>query len=138
MTTHRRRGVALRAGLVAGALGGAPSTLYALAAGRDSYKATLAAGSLLLPHETRRVRLLAAAVPVHLTISVGWAAVLERADVRGAGRGALAGLAIAAFDLGVARQVLPRFRALPLGPQLADHALYGAIVGALISRRGSG
>ena len=138
MTTHEGHGIALRAGLIVGALAGAPSTLHALATGRDPLEATLAAGSVLLPGETRRGRLVAAAVPVHLAISLGWAAALDRAGVRGSGRGALAGLAIAALDLGVARRVFPRFRELPVGPQLADHVAYGTIVGSLISRRGSG
>ena len=138
MTTHEGRGIALRAGLVAGVLAGAPSTLHAFATGRDPLEATLAAGSILLPGESRRGRLVAAAVPVHLAISLTWALGLDRAGVRGASRGALAGLAIAALDLGVARRAFPRFRELPLGPQLADHAVYGAIVGALISPRESG
>jgi hypothetical protein len=138
MTTHGGRGIALRAGLVAGALAGAPSTLHALAAGRDPLEATLAAGSVLLPGESRRERLVAAAVPVHLAISLGWAVVFDRAGIRGSGRGALAGLAIAALDLGLARRLFPRFRELPVGPQVADHVTYGAIVGSLISRRESG
>ena len=126
----------LRAGLVAAALSGAPSTVHALATGRDPLEAALAAGSMLLPRETRRLPLLAAAV--HLAVSLGWAVVLERAGVRGARRGALAGLAIAALDLGLLGRAFPRIRALPVGPQVADHTAYGAIVGALISRRGSG
>jgi hypothetical protein len=58
----------LTAGAVAAAVSGAPSTLWALAAGRDPFEATLAAGSMLLPGETRRGRLVAAAVPVHLAL----------------------------------------------------------------------
>ena len=123
---------------MAGGLAGAPSTLHALVTGRDPLEATLAAGSVLLPGETRRGRLAAAAIPVHLATSLGWAVVLDRAGVRGPGRGALAGLAIAALDLGLARRIFPRFRELPAVPQVADHAVYGAIVGSLISGRGSG
>ncbi|HEY7794769.1 MAG TPA: hypothetical protein VIA10_12250 [Gaiellaceae bacterium] len=123
---------ALRAGLVAAAVSGAPSTVHALATGRDPLEATLAAGSLLLPRETRRVPLVAAAVPVHLALSLGWAVVLERAGVRGARAGAVAGLTIAALDLGVVGRRLPRVRALPLWPQVADHAAYGIVVGALL------
>jgi hypothetical protein len=128
----------MRAGLVAAALSGAPSTVHALATGRDPLEAALAAGSILLPRETRRLRLLAAAVPVHVAVSLGWAFVLDRAGVRGARRGALAGLAIAALDLGLLGRAFPRIRTLPTAPQVADHTTYGAIVGALISRRGSG
>ena len=76
-------------------------------------------------------RLLAAAVPVHLALSLGWTFVLDRAGVRGARRGAVAGLAIAALDLGIAGRRFPRIRALPLAPQLADHVAFGAIAGPL-------
>jgi hypothetical protein len=123
----------LRAAAWAAALSGIPSTAHALATGRDPLEAVLAAGSVLLPHETSRLKLAAAAVPVHLALSLGWTLALDRADVRGARRGALAGLAIAALDLGVAAQAFPRVRALPLGPQLADHAAFGAIAGSLLA-----
>ncbi len=91
---------------------------------------------MLLPGETRRTRLLAAAVPVHLALSLGWAIALDRAGVRGAGRGTLAGLAIGAVDLTLAARVLPRIRALPLLPQLADHAAYGAVAAHVLARGG--
>jgi len=92
----------------------------------------LAAGAVLLPRETSRVKLAAAAVPVHLALSLGWTLALDRAGVRTARRGALAGLAIAALDLTVAAHTFPRVRALPLGPQLADHAAFGAIAARLL------
>lgn len=117
----------LRTACRAAALSGVPSTLHALATGRDPLAAVYAAGSVLLPEESSRVRLAVAAVPVHLALSVGWTVVLGRAGVRGARSGALAGLAIAALDLGVLGRRFPRVRALPLLPQLADHALFGAI-----------
>ena len=122
----------LRAAAYAAALSGIPSTLHALVTGRDPLEAAYAAGTILLPGETRPVRLLAAAVPVHLALSLGWTAALDRAGVRGARRGALAGLAIAAFDLGVVGRSFPRIRSLPLIPQLADHAAFGAIAGRLL------
>ena len=122
----------VRAAAAAAVLSGIPSTAHALLTGRDPLEAALAAGSILLPGETRRGPLLAAAVPVHLALSLGWTIALDRACVRGAGRGSVAGLAIAALDLGVAGRRHPRVRALPLVPQLADHALFGAIAGALL------
>ena len=73
-------------------------------------------------------------MPVHLALSLGWTLALDRAGVRTARGGALAGLAIAALDLGVAGRRFPRVRALPLGPQLADHAAFGAIAGLLLGR----
>jgi len=128
---------ALAAGALAGQVSGAPSTAYALATGRDPLEATLAAGSLLLPGETRQGRLLLAAGPVHLAISLGWALLLQRALPRRPTllAGALAGLGIAALDIGVVGRRFPRIRALPLLPQLADHALYGATVAAVLRGR---
>jgi hypothetical protein len=125
----------LRAAAWAAALSGGPSTLHALATRRDPLEATLAAGSILLPGENGRGRLLAAAVPVHLALSLGWTVVLDRAGVRGARAGAVAGLAIAALDLGVVGRRLPRVRALPTLPQLADHVAFGAVAAALLRSR---
>ena len=111
--------------------------MYALATGRDPLEATLAAGSLLLPDETRRWRLVAAAVPVHFAVSLGWALVLARVLPlrRPAAEGAVAGLAIAALDLGVVGRGAPRIRELPLAPQLADHVAYGVTVAAVMRHR---
>lgn len=119
----------------AAALSGAPSTVHAIATGRDPLEATKAAGAILLPAETRTLPLVVAAVPVHLALSLGWALAYERAGIRGVLRGAAAGLAIAALDLGVIGRHLPRIRALPTVPQLADHLVYGAVVGAMLDRR---
>lgn len=125
---------AIRAAAWAAVLSGAPSTLHALATGRDPLAATVAAGSILLPREERGTRLLAAAVPVHLALSLGWTVALDRAGIRGARTGAVAGIAIAAIDLGLVGRRVPRVRALPLVPQLADHALFGAVAGAMLGR----
>ena len=130
---------ALAAGGHAAAVSGLPSTLYALTTGRDALEAALAAGSLLLPHEKRRARLLVAAGPAHLAVSLGWALVLTRVLPREPtiGVGAAAGLAIAAVDLGLVGRRLARIRALPLLPQVADHLAYGAVVAAVLRRRRS-
>ena len=119
---------------MAAVLSGVPSTLHAVATGRDPLGATLAAGSILLPGEFRRARLLAAAVPVHLALSFGWTFVLDQAGVRTARAGAVAGFAIAALDLGLAGGRFPRIRALPLLPQVADHVAFGAVAGRLLGR----
>ena len=130
-------GDGIAAGAVAAVVSGLPSTAWAVAAGHDPLEATLAAGTLLLPNETRRARLVAAAAPVHATLSVGWAIVLARLlpPRRTVAAGALAGLGIAALDLGVAGRAFPRIRSLPLLPQLADHLVYGATVGFVVARR---
>lgn len=125
------------AGSVAAVVSGIPSTAYALVTGRDPLEATLAAGSILLPNERRPGRLFLAAGPVHLAISVGWGVVLARVlPCRPSILvGAAAGLAIAAFDLGVIGRRFSRIRALPVAPQLADHVLYGVTVAAVLARR---
>jgi hypothetical protein len=116
------RSDAVRAGLAAAVLGGL----------RSSY----AAGSLLVPDERRPGLVLAAAVPVHLTLSVGWALVLSAVLPRrpGLATGAAAGLAIAALDLGVVGRRFERVRRLPVLPQLADHVAYGIVVAAVLRR----
>lgn len=125
------------AGAVAALVSGAPSTCWALAVGDDPLEATLAAGSIVLPEETRRCPLLAAAVPVHVGLSLGWAVVLARVlpPRKTTVLGGLAGLGIAALDLGVVGRRLPRVRALPLLPQLADHVAYGLTVGFVLRQR---
>jgi hypothetical protein len=128
---------ALHAGLVAAIVGGAPSTAIALARGDDVLEGARGAGTLLLPRETRTLPLLAAAVPVHLALSVGWAFALERFLPRGREPlgGLLGGLAIAALDLELIGRRLPRIRALPQPRQWADHAAYGLTVGIVFAQR---
>ena len=92
---------------------------------------------MLLPRERRTLPLLAASVPVHLALSLGWAAVLDRVLPRGREplTGILGGLAIAALDLGVIGRRVPAIRELPQGRQWADHVAYGLAVGAVLARR---
>jgi len=121
----------MRTWLVAAIVSGAPSTAHALATGRDPLEATRAAGAIVVGEDAPPLAQVAAAVPVHLAVSFFWGGVLERALPRrhGAAWGAVAGLAIAAFDLGVIGRRFPAVRRLPVGPQLADHALFGAVIG---------
>lgn len=124
------------AGIIAAAVSGIPSTAWSLARGGDPLEAARAAGSLVLPGERRTGRLLAAAVPVHLALSVGWAAVLratlpERKEPFPATVG---GLAIAALDLGVIGRRIPAIRELEQVPQWLDHAAYGLTVGIVLQR----
>ena len=127
----------LTAGAVAAVVSGAPSTVHALLTRSSPLEATLAAGTLLLPRERRPAVLLLAAVPVHVALSLGWAlvlaAVLPRRRI--VAHATLAGLAIAALDLGVVGRRVERIRALPLLPQVLDHVAYGATVGAVLSLR---
>jgi hypothetical protein len=136
--THRRPlEDALAAGAAAAVLSGAPSTLHAIVTRTDPLEATLAAGTLLLPRERRRAVLLLAALPVHIVLSLGWslalAALLPRR--RTVPCAALAGLAIAALDLGVVGRRNRRIRALALLPQVLDHVAFGVVVGIVLQVR---
>lgn len=128
---------AIRASIPAAVLSGLPSTVHALIRNRDPLEATVAAGSILLPREERRTRLLLAAVPVHVALSVSWtiviAIVLPRK--RPIVEGALAGIAIAALDLRVLGRRFPRIEALRVMPQLADHIAFGVIAAVAIARQ---
>ena len=127
----------IQAGLFAAVVSGAPSTVITLARGENVLMGASAAGTMLLPRERRTLPLLAASVPVHLALSLGWAAVLDRTLPRGREplTGILGGLAIAALDLGVIGRRIPAIRELPQGRQWADHVAYGLAVGAVLARR---
>jgi hypothetical protein len=139
MRVRGDNGRVVRAAVWAATLSGAPSTAYALATGRDPLEAALAAGAIVVGDDASRTRRLAAAVPVHLALSLGWTLVLDRLlpQRHRALTGALAGLAIAAVDLGVIGRRIPAIAALPLAPQVADHLLFGAL-GASLAARGPG
>lgn len=125
------------AGAAAAVLSGAPSTTHALLTGADPFEASLAAGTLLLPREQRPSRLLPAAIAAHAALSLGWALVLAAAlpRRRTVGWSVVAGLVIAALDLGIVGRRFPRIRALPLAPQVLDHVAFAATVGWVLSRR---
>lgn len=130
---------ALVAGAVAAVVSGAPSTLHAIATRQNVLEASLAAGTLLLPAEERRSRLLPAAMLAHGALSLGWAAVLTACLPRRhtVAWSIPAGLVIAALDLGVVGRRFPRIRALALAPQIADHVAFAVTVGAVLERRRS-
>jgi hypothetical protein len=130
------RDVIVAAG-VGALVSGAPSTLHALATGRDPLEAARAAGSLLLPRERRPVVLVLAAGPVHGAVSLLWAGVLARTLPRRATvlAGAAAGLGIAALDLGLIGRRIGPIRRLPPWPQVADHVAFGASVGGVLAYR---
>jgi hypothetical protein len=128
---------ALAAGAAGAVLSGVPSTTVTVLRGESLLDGATAAGSILLPAERRTLPLVAAAVPVHLALSFGWAAVMSvllprRATVPAAVAGALA---IAALDLELVGRLFPRIRALPQGRQWADHVAYGLAVGVVVRRR---
>ncbi|MDX6718277.1 MAG: hypothetical protein QOJ63_531, partial [Solirubrobacteraceae bacterium] len=130
---------ALVAGAVAALASGVPSTLHAILSGIDPLEASLAAGTLLLPHERRASRLLPAAMTAHAGLSLGWSIVLAKSLPRRRALpwSVLAGLGIAALDLGVVGRRFPRLRALALLPQVLDHVAYATTVACVLSRRRS-
>lgn len=121
-----------RSVLIAGALSGIPSTLHALVTGRDPLEATRAAGTIVVDdHDDRG--LLVAGVMVHGVLTLAWTAV-SRPLVAGRRHrvvaGAALGLLIGSVDLAIAEWRYPRVAQLPTLAQLADHAAFGALVGA--------
>ena len=80
-----------------------------------------------------------------MAVSLAWGTVLavavRRSPLSPVATGVAAGAVIAAVDLGVlahgrAGRRWPLIRALPVGPQVADHLAFGAIAGAVLQRRG--
>jgi len=128
---------AIAAGLAGAACSGLPSTAWSLVRGDDVLEGGRAAGAMILPHEQRTPVLLAAGGIAHLAISLGWAAVLTALLPRGREpvAGLVAGLAIAALDLGIVGRRIPAIRALPQPRQWADHAAYGLTVGLVLRAR---
>src|SRR3954465_15764839 len=68
---------ALAAGAAGAVLSGVPSTAVTVARRGSLLDGATAAGSILMPGERRTLPLVAAAVPVHLALSFGWAAVMS-------------------------------------------------------------
>ncbi len=124
----------LWAGAVAAVVSGMPSTLVAVVGRQPLFESTRAAGTLFGAPTLPR------AVLAHGAISLGWGVALS-AMLPSSHRVALgvgAGAAIAALDLGVlARRHFPAIAALAPAPQIADHLLYGAVVGAVLGLRSS-
>jgi hypothetical protein len=125
----------IEAGLAGAALSGVPSTVITLARGEDVLDGARAAGAILLPRVESTPLLLAAAVPVHLALSVGWAAAIAALPRKGPLTGLAAAMVIAAVDLELIGRRIPAIRALPQGRQWADHAAYGLVVGQWLRRR---
>lgn len=135
--TRQLIGDAVAAGAVGALVSGVPSTGHALVTGRDPLEASLAAGSILLGDEERRGRLLGAAVVVHVGVSLVWALLMAAALPRRRPllAGAAAGAGMAALDFGLIARRFPRIRQLPVLAQVADHIVFGAVVGAVLARR---
>jgi hypothetical protein len=116
-----------------------PSTVWSLVRGEDVLEGGRAAGAMVLPYERRTAVLLAIAAPLHLAISLGWAAVMAAGLPRGRepARGVVGGMVIATLDLALIGRRIPSIAALPQGRQWADHAAYGLAVGLVLRARRS-
>ena len=127
------------AGAVAWALSGIPSTVHALVRGVSPLQAVRAAGTLALSPHASPNALAVAGVAVHTGLSLGWATLFALALPvhRTVPVAVAAGLAVAALDLGSVGRRYPHIRALPSLPQISDHLAFGALVGAVVSRRRS-
>lgn len=132
-------GDALAAGLAGAACSAIPSTVWSLVRGEDVLVGARAAGAMVLPHERRTLVLLVVAAPIHLAISLGWAAVMAVALPHGRepARGVVGAMVIAALDLALIGRRIPSIAALPQGRQWADHAAYGLAVGLVLRARRS-
>jgi hypothetical protein len=73
----------------------------------------------------------------HAAISTGWTTLLAVVLPRRwpIAWGAVFGVGIGVLDLAVARRCFPAIAALPVGPQLADHAAFGVLAAAMIDRQ---
>ena len=126
------------AGTAATVVSGIPSTLWAWVRGDDVTEAIRAAGAMLLPADSSFGALFAAAAVVHTAISFFWAAILVRALPR---RRVILSALVAALVIGIidlkliAPVFFPEVAALPFLPQMADHAMWGAMLGAVLAYR---
>jgi hypothetical protein len=128
----------LLAWLVATVFSGLPSTLHALATDADALEATRAAGAMLLPGATDTATLFLAAAVVHPLVSLFWTVVFgfllpTRHPVAGA---VIGSAAVALLDLrGIAPLFFPAVAALPFWPQVADHLMWGLLLGGTLRYR---
>jgi hypothetical protein len=115
-----RRSDFFYAWLAATLLSGIPSTLYAVATGRDAMEATRAAAAMF----PLSGNVVIDAALVHTAVSLFWAALLGILDLRV-----------------IAPRFFPEVAALELWPQMADHLMWGACFGLVLQirrRRGIG
>jgi hypothetical protein len=125
--------------VLAATFSGLPSTLH-VAIRRRSLRsavgylsdATRAAGTLAPPGEPGLGR----GLVVHAAISMLCGEALARTLPRdhSAAWGAAAGFVIGVVNVGVIGRFFPAIRALPLLPQLADNAMFGAVFAVVLNR----
>jgi hypothetical protein len=141
----RRQRRVLEGAAVAAVLSGAPSVGHALVAGagaergstraawRSGLDATRAVGTLVPGGRPGLVRGAAAHLAISWAVGEALGATLPREH--SVAWGTIAGLAVGWVNLAmIARRRYPDIAALPLGPQLADNAAFGAVFAAVADR----
>ena len=138
---RRRRVVPIRtnacAALFAGLVGGIPSTLYAIASGGDWLESMNAVAAIVNAENLFIVWRVSVAAAIHFTISFVWASALlailpHRRTLLWA---SASGAVIAVIDLLILAPILfPEIATLSFRLQLADHVLWGVVVGAFAAR----
>jgi hypothetical protein len=131
----------LLAWLVATAFSGVPSTLHALLTGGDVGEATWAAGGMLIAPDSPRPALFAAAALVHGSVSAFWTLVagclLPRRHTLWWSLGFAAAIGLLALKA-IAPLAFPGVAALAFWPQMADHLMWGACLGATLQHASKG
>jgi len=125
------------AAALAGILSAVPSTVWAFAAGTNPWEATVAAGAVVVGTDATFPWVISAATIVHGSMSLFWAGVLCAYLPRSRPMtwGVIAGALIAVLDILIIGRFLPAIWELAFLPQLADHLMFGAVVGAVIQFR---
>ena len=133
--TWRRDGVL--AGLVAWPLSELPSAVDHLRSGRPWWSTDAAAATLVVPAAWPAGRRRLVGTVLRGAVAVNWGVVLSRwlDRRRPVLHGALAGLALAAFEYGLVGRRRPIVRALPAWPQVADQVVFGTVAGAVLAVR---
>jgi hypothetical protein len=131
-------GDVLWAWLIATLFSGLPSTLYFTATGQSLWPPIHAVGAMLLPPQSLPAPIFVAAALVHSAVSLFWtivvavAAPVKRVILYALGASAL----IAVLDLRlIAPWLFPEVAALSFPPQLADHLMWGLLVGVTLKSR---
>ena len=115
---------------------GLPSTVVTVLRRRELLESTRAAGTLLVRESASAPTRLVAGGVSHLVISFFWGTIVWRSlpERHTMAWGSVAGLGIAAVDLGVVARFFPAISRLPRGPQVADHVAFGLIIGSCRAR----
>lgn len=132
-TVVRDQRAILRGAALASVASGVPSSVYALMRGRDPWAqgvaATRAIGTLVWPGTPSLLRGALAHGAISLAVGELLGVTLPRR--RSIAWGTLVGLGVGWVNLSViAPRRYPAIASLPLGPQLADNAAFGAILAA--------